>query len=685
MASNVPVWQVDIPGLSRLVLNAGAYGLKQLALSGVDVHTIGCMLMVSELVPACPDFRKRLNSTREKQRREGRWFLKTIEIVTATTFLPDQFLKTRAGENVLALMTAIAPLVSEDTCSRVLSNLFDHAAISADHTPGLSQFSKLRDGLIDFTRQAGFREAVLHHHDFLTRLVGIDIDPYEAIPSVESLVQVIKLCHKIISTEDHCILQLKGLKGSGWIAAYTGQILGLPVCAVDRQGKQYPITNNYLKAKVFIEPFGDETKCEVLTVGNLSDLVQIRSLDITERKGWSINCTEVNYLLFRHPELHNPNIASVISDFVAIVSLTILHCEASGNTDLDKGETGLQPLLVFFLPQIQQYCLEILETLGFLIRRLENYLKDRDFWRFERQPTWHSMQRTNSESLRNGLSRYLKECTDHKIRNHFYTDGIIDEYLLETVVESVMISIALAFSDWNLEMRSLSVHLFSRCSNVFIGRLDRFQSAEMDFLSRGQKAILFLSGVLHDIADIKYCFPDDCLVAEIDNVVFWKNHGFHTPIMKMQAHFNCLAYGQLYFEGQRRQKILTEGSTEFGHSIESESSLEVEKIVSNLHSRLLFRARGDTVWILNEIFNGEKKIGDARLRYYVPLQNIHVTTPCDCDYNAPFESNSFGGLGDYYDLRFGIFLTFRNPIVFSDVSDRKKIPNMHKLYVFATS
>ena len=29
-------WQVDIPGLSQLVLSAGAQGLKQLALAGVD-------------------------------------------------------------------------------------------------------------------------------------------------------------------------------------------------------------------------------------------------------------------------------------------------------------------------------------------------------------------------------------------------------------------------------------------------------------------------------------------------------------------------------------------------------------------------------------------------------------------------------------------------------------------------
>ena len=59
-------WQVDIPGLSQLIIGAGAHGLKQLALSGVDIHTIGCMLMVSELTPASQNFRNILNIQREK-------------------------------------------------------------------------------------------------------------------------------------------------------------------------------------------------------------------------------------------------------------------------------------------------------------------------------------------------------------------------------------------------------------------------------------------------------------------------------------------------------------------------------------------------------------------------------------------------------------------------------------------
>lgn len=41
-------WQVDIPSLSQLVVSVGSHGLKQLALSGVDIHSISCMLMIAE-------------------------------------------------------------------------------------------------------------------------------------------------------------------------------------------------------------------------------------------------------------------------------------------------------------------------------------------------------------------------------------------------------------------------------------------------------------------------------------------------------------------------------------------------------------------------------------------------------------------------------------------------------------
>ena len=148
-------WQVDIPGLSRLISSAGAHGLKQLALSSVDVHTIGCMLMIGELVPASQKFRLTLSTRREKQRKESQWLYNVVEIGAGSSFLIDHFLKTRAGENVLALLVSIIPLMSPDACSATLATLFENAGVSIEHTPGLSQFSKLRLALISFARNIG--------------------------------------------------------------------------------------------------------------------------------------------------------------------------------------------------------------------------------------------------------------------------------------------------------------------------------------------------------------------------------------------------------------------------------------------------------------------------------------------------------------------------------------------------
>lgn len=49
-AANVQ-WQIDIPGLSELIVNLGAGGLKQLATAGVAVHSVGRLLLLDNFTP----------------------------------------------------------------------------------------------------------------------------------------------------------------------------------------------------------------------------------------------------------------------------------------------------------------------------------------------------------------------------------------------------------------------------------------------------------------------------------------------------------------------------------------------------------------------------------------------------------------------------------------------------------
>ena len=64
-------WQVDLPGLSSLLLNLGSAGLKRFAEAGVDFHTILCMGEIAENCPASVQYRKELSVCRQEQRKQS--------------------------------------------------------------------------------------------------------------------------------------------------------------------------------------------------------------------------------------------------------------------------------------------------------------------------------------------------------------------------------------------------------------------------------------------------------------------------------------------------------------------------------------------------------------------------------------------------------------------------------------
>ncbi|KAL8696758.1 MAG: hypothetical protein Q9201_007492, partial [Fulgogasparrea decipioides] len=386
-------WQVDIPGLSQLVLGAGAHGLKQLALSGVDIHTLGCMLMVSELTPTSQDFRITLNNRREKQRNQRQWLYNLVEFGAGSSFLVDHLLKTRAGENVLALLASVVPFVSPDACIAALSTLFDTAGVQLDHTPGVSQFYKLRSALVPFTRIVGFQEKVLQYHSLFERITNRQStsdelftddtatgSPYDAMPGKYDLPRIVQLCHRIATTQKVAVLIYKGFQGSGWVAAYASTILGFSVCAVDSSGVQIPLNDHYGKAKVILEPAAKECACQLRLEGDLSDVIRVESLDQPSRRGWSINCLELGFLAHNIPDLTNPMHVSILSDIVAFKVLN----EVAGSAEMlslpsDTRIPGFYPYFIAVLPQIQQRSLDILSLLGFQRNHRSHYKFDAQF------------------------------------------------------------------------------------------------------------------------------------------------------------------------------------------------------------------------------------------------------------------------------------------------------------------
>ncbi|KAI1370494.1 hypothetical protein F4677DRAFT_465192 [Hypoxylon crocopeplum] len=72
--------------------------MKKIQKSGVDIHTVGCLLALGEVTPISTLFRKKLQNCHQKQRSQ-RWFLNAmLKYSSGKNFMVDQLLKTRAGE-----------------------------------------------------------------------------------------------------------------------------------------------------------------------------------------------------------------------------------------------------------------------------------------------------------------------------------------------------------------------------------------------------------------------------------------------------------------------------------------------------------------------------------------------------------------------------------------------------------
>lgn len=112
-------------GLASLVLNMGAAGLKQFAEAGVDFHVLPCMREIAETCPASNEYRREISICRQEQRKQAKWLYKVIEFGTAADFVVDELLKMRAGENVVALMSAILPIMPDNSCDTLTLKLFE--------------------------------------------------------------------------------------------------------------------------------------------------------------------------------------------------------------------------------------------------------------------------------------------------------------------------------------------------------------------------------------------------------------------------------------------------------------------------------------------------------------------------------------------------------------------------------
>ena len=374
-------WQVDLPGLASLVLNLGASGLKRFAQAGVDFHTILCMGEIAEKCAASNEYRRELSLCREAQRSESQWLYKLVEIGAATNFVADELLKKRAGENVVALMSAIIPVMSESSCDNLLLKLFEACNTPLDKTPGFGQLRSIRSSLTPIARKTQFKDKVFQYHLFSRQLLDTDAstntdastinhtayDAYESIPSEETAVQVILALSKMVQEESGLILAYHGLRGSGWVIAYARHILGLPVCVLRSTSTQVPISGDYQSARVLAYLFEQENKCELLSNRNVQELFVTKSLDPSSHAGWSIDVRSTNvldsYISAADPLRKG---VSVVARSMAHSYIQKLANKALGyDSTFDFSEKGMIGYPVYCLPALRKRVTRILSLLGF--------------------------------------------------------------------------------------------------------------------------------------------------------------------------------------------------------------------------------------------------------------------------------------------------------------------------------
>ncbi|KAI9711519.1 MAG: hypothetical protein M1820_002083 [Bogoriella megaspora] len=392
MALATPNWQVDIPALSQLILSAGSNGLKQLANDGVDPHTIGCMLMIAEYTPASEEFRRSLNETRQLQRSgKASWIYKAIEIGASANFLADQLLKTRAGENVIALLSATAGFSTEPVMSSTLTALFENANVSLSDTPGVAQLARFRKALMPLLKKTGFNERMMHYHYYFTALNGNSSrkgDALASIPSGESLAKLIPMMYRVATSKEGHILRYQGATGAAWVATYATWILGLNVTAVDLEGRSNEIYyGQYQDARVIIDlsraseppheanlssgkppPAGSAT-CSIHLEGKPQDFFYAEA-DV-KPSGWTIDCSKMNVVTSKFPRIERCKDYKSISAFAAMKAMNHITqladsfaccCTVEGN----RGRwSGFQQQSLHCLLPLQERGLRILEILGF--------------------------------------------------------------------------------------------------------------------------------------------------------------------------------------------------------------------------------------------------------------------------------------------------------------------------------
>ncbi|KAI4088720.1 MAG: hypothetical protein LQ344_005876 [Seirophora lacunosa] len=441
----------------------GAAGLKKFAQAGVDAQTLVCMGEIAGVSPASSEYRKEISLCRQQQRKQSIWLYKLVEIGTASNFVIDELLKTKAGECIIALMSTILPVLPEAACDYVFLKLFEDATVNPDKTPGFAQLRALRAAVSPLVRGMAFKDKLCQYQVIINRLRPRE--PYgfrQGIPDAETLVHLILMFRKLISVGTQFVLKYRGCQGAAWVIAYARHVLSLPVCVMQTAQDSVPISGEYKDAKVLVYTFETESRCELVSSAGIEEFIVPRNLINMEHDQWVVDLNNIDLQRSFMPQapIAKESASLIVSSLALMFTGKLAHCVGP----IDDGFSAnsvFQPYAVHCLPHLYGRALRALGIMGFHIpptTELEN-------------STWMQFFEGSAETahtvhfhIKPNL-RWTQLFTHNQIGETSEPEPQFDESEQDLVRFMVQIATAaawLAFSDWGDSLSRMSVLFIER-------------------------------------------------------------------------------------------------------------------------------------------------------------------------------------------------------------------------------
>ena len=651
MSGNRVQLQADLPGLSSILLNMGAAGLKKLAQAGVDVHTLLCMDEIAEVCPASLEYRKEMYACRQQQRKQSIWLYKVVEIGTASNFIADELLKRRAGENVVALMSVFLPILKEDDCDSFILGLFESCHVDVDKTPGLAQLVTFRDAILSLTQKLSFKDKVWQYHILLGQLhKGAPPESCTSVPGTTTLVQIMLMLKKLVmESSAKYVFTYRGWQGAAWVIAYARHVLGLAVCVLKTQHDTVPINGQYQDSRVLIYLFDQESQCELAVSGHVPDLVM--ATDSIKSTQWAIDVDNVKLRT-----LYLSDFAASAETASAIVQSFALTCTfRRASSFREFGVPSENQYSMYCLPQLNRRTKAIVRIMGF--HTGVNIEPDAD--------TWKEYFNIDNELLSDSIITMYDEFT-LKPSQKWFECGLPDiddranqslgwkgQHLLLLMFRLADAASCLAFSDWGSKVNVLSTSFLENGSLVPDARTksyiltasngqselcfefsDSDRTANADFRLVQEVTFIILGTVVSRV--------EATIAFERQNVVVARAAATQYPI-SLDAVFIHLYPGQIAMLDQRRSEIRpseTSSSTEFKVEIWKESNRNITLHPLNgfpqMSIKFIANLTRTSVDIKQDLVHKDKvfRLKGATLYHFEELDFL-VTNSCSHSYDSP--------------------------------------------------